>query len=278
VPGDASFRVPDGTLRYRQSWASEGPARGAVVLIHGFGEHSGRYSALTAALPRAGFVVHGFDHLGHGRSPGRRGHIGRWSDYRDGVSAFIELVRGESAGRPVFLFAHSMGGLIALDWLIDEAAAGRSRVRGAVLSAPGLVPLAVGARWQLWLSRVLSRGWPTFSVDLRVGAVSSDPAVVAATGADPWSHRRASARWGQESLAAIARARAGAASVTLPLLILHGEADPIVDIAGSRWLVGVVSSPDRELRTYPGAFHEVHNDTARDVLVAEVVAWLERRL
>ncbi|MBA2254600.1 MAG: alpha/beta hydrolase [Chloroflexi bacterium] len=278
MAGDTTFQLPDGTARFHRSWLPAGPPRAAVAIIHGFGEHSERYTALTEALPLRGFAVHGFDLLGHGRSPGPRGHIDRWSDYRDGVSAFVDLVSGQWPKVPVFLFAHSMGGLIALEWLVCEAAADRSRVAGAVLSAPALIPLDVGRRWQLWMSRLLSRGWPRFSVDVPLGAVSSDPAVQAANREDPLSHRRASARWAQESLAAIARARAGAASVTLPLLIVHGEADPIVDIAGSRWLLDAVSSADRQLRTYPGAFHEVHNDQARELLVADVLAWLEAHL
>ena len=234
---DGSLRLTTGTELFRRSWLPDGPVRGAIALVHGFGEHSGRYTALTAALPPRGFAVHGFDHVGHGRSGGRRGHIDAWAEYRDAVSALVDAVRAESGEAPVFLFAHSMGGLVALEWLIVEAGAGRTRVAGAILSAPGLIPLEVGKRWQVWASKVLSRAWPSFSMELALGMVSGDADVVAAAHADPLDHRRASARWATEAMAAVGRARAGAATVTVPLLVVHGDADRIVDIAGSRWLV-----------------------------------------
>lgn len=277
---EATFTTRDGRSLARNSWLPEGPTRATFVIVHGFGEHSGRYPAFVDALPRHGIAVHGFDLRGHGRSPGRRGHIERWSDYRDDLSAFLDAVDAEAGGSPVFLFGHSMGGLIVLEWLVHEATAagGRSRVAGAILGAPALVPLEVGRRWQLWASRALSRAWPSFSMDVPLGPVSRDAAVISATRADPLNHRRASARWATEALAAIRRAQEGAHRVTVPLLVVHGGADRLVDVAGSRWLIDTVASADRELRVYPDAYHEIHNDLGREALTADVVAWLERHL
>jgi alpha-beta hydrolase superfamily lysophospholipase len=275
---DSTLTTHDGLSLVRQDWLPAGALRGAVALIHGFGEHSGRYTALVDALPRHGFAVHGFDLRGHGRSPGRRGHVDRWSDYRDDVSAFVTAVAAEGPAVPLFIFGHSMGGLIVLDWLIDGDPTARATLRGAILSAPGLRPLEVGKPWQLWASRVLSRTWPAFSMDVPLGPVSRDGAIVATTRADPLNHRRASARWATEAMAAIKRSHEGAATITLPLLVVHGAADRIVDVAGSRWLIDNVGSVDRQLIVYPDAYHEVHNDIGRDVLVRDVLAWVERHL
>ena len=274
---DGTLRLHDGTELFRRSWMPGSPVRAALVVVHGFGEHSGRYDALVGALPAAGFAVHGFDHLGHGRSPGARGHIASWSSYRDAVGALVDSVGRESPTAPLFVYGHSMGGLVVLEWLVAEAAAGRSRTAGAILSAPGLIPLEVGKPWQIWASRVLSRILPGFSMDLSLGLVSSDPAAITASREDPLNHRRASVRWATEAMAAVERARAGASSVRVPLLVVHGDRDRIVDIAGSRWLVDAVGSGDRELRVYP-AHHEVHNDTPRAALVEDLIGWLERRL
>lgn len=267
---------------HTDSWpARDRSARADVVLVHGFGEHSGRYPALVDALRAHGFGVHGFDLPGHGRSPGRRGHVERWTDYRDSLTRVLDDVARVSTGRPTFVYGHSMGGLIVLEWLVAQAASGEAgapAVSGAILSAPALVPLEVGKRWQVVASRMLSRAWPTFSMDVPLGPVSQDPAVLATLRADPLNHRRASARWATEALAAIDRVRAQVGSLRTPLLIVHGEADRLMDIAGSRWLVQHVGSRDRELRLYRGAYHEVHNDPARDALLADVVAWLERHL
>jgi alpha-beta hydrolase superfamily lysophospholipase len=278
MPPRSALLTGDGRSLARQSWLPAGVARASVVVVHGFGEHSGRYTALTEALPTHGIAVYGFDLRGHGRSPGRRGHITRWSDYRDDLGAMVDAVIAEAGGVPVFVFGHSMGGLIVLEWLVAEAAGGRSRVAGAILSAPALEPLEVGRRWQVWASRVLSRAWPTFSMNVPLGSVSGDPAVVAALRDDRLNHRRASARWATEALAAIRRAQEGAATISLPLLVVHGGKDRLIDIAGSRWLIERVASADRELAVYPEAQHEVHNDRPREELVRDLVAWLERHL
>ena len=105
---EATFRAPDGAELFRRVWRPAGTARAVLVNVHGIGDHSGLYPALEEYFPARGWALHAFDLRGNGRSPGRRGHIGRWSDYRADLAAFLAVVRAEEPGRPVFLLGNSL--------------------------------------------------------------------------------------------------------------------------------------------------------------------------
>lgn len=246
-----------------------------VILVHGIGEHSGRYPNVVAGLVPRGNAIYGFDHRGHGRSPGKRGHVGSWGEYREDVDAFVRLVRGLEPGRPLFLFAHSMGALIALDYLPT----GQLVLAGAVISGAPIAPVGVAKPTLVVLARILSRAWPTFVLrtQLDVEAISRDPEVVRAYRTDPLVHGRATARWGAEGLAAVRRVRAHARRITLPVRFIHGGADRLNDATGLAPYVEQLSSTDKTVRIYPGAFHETHNDLDYETVVADVAAWIEDR-
>ncbi len=273
---EATFRGAGGLDLFSQRWCPDGEPRAAVAVVHGLGEHSGRYASVVDHLVPRGFAVHGFDLRGHGRSPGQRGHVDSWSQYRDDVDAFLRTIRGEGGGLPLFLLGHSMGGLIVLDYVLRRPDA----VAGAVASAPGLEPVGVASPAKVALARLLSRLWPRFSLDvgLDVTAVSRDPEVVSAYENDPLRHCRGSVRWGTESLAAIERIKARAGEVKTPLLMIQGGDDRLVSPAGARRFFDRVSFPDKELHVYEGGYHEPHNDVDRDRVLHDLASWLERHL
>ncbi len=247
-----------------------------VAILHGIGEHSGRYQSLVKHLSESGFAVCGFDHRGHGRSPGRRGHIGSWSEYRDDVGAFLAHLRGEFPGSKVFLYGHSLGALIAAEYTLSH----QEGLAGLIVSGIPLKPTGVAKPHLVAMARILSRILPSFSVSLGVnaGALSRDEAVVRAYDADPLVHHRASMRWGTETLAAIERLRSRASAIRVPILILHGEADAVNSVEGSRELLAKVSSSDRKLQVYAGGFHEPHNDLQREQVSRDVEEWLNQHL
>ena len=273
---EGTFPGTGGLGLYYQRWRGPSAGRAILTIVHGFGEHSGRYGNVIAEATARGMTVYGFDHRGHGRSPGQRGHIDRWEDYRGDVKAFLGMVGKNMPNQPIFLFGHSMGALIALDYLLRYP----EGLRGAIISGAPFEPVGVAKPYLVTLARILSRIWPKFSLSLGLDPtrLSRDREVVKAYEADPLVHGVASVRWGTETLKPIAWVKGRAGEVRIPILLIHGGADRINAPDGSRSFFEKVSLPDRELKIYPGSFHEPHNDLDYRQVVKDVFHWLERHL
>jgi alpha-beta hydrolase superfamily lysophospholipase len=270
-----TFRGDGGLDLFRQRWAPAArPPRAAIAVVHGFGEHSGRYQTLVEHLVPRGHAIHGFDLRGHGRSPGQRGHIDRWAQYREDVRLFLGSVRRRDPGLPLFLLGHSMGGLVVLEFLLHHG----EDLAGVAVSAPAIDRVKVASPALVLLSKALSPVLPRFSVNVSLGSVVRDPDTLEQTRSDPLNHRRGSARWGTEALSAVARVKARSREISVPLLVIHGDADPIIAVSGSRRLAEEAPTGIRELRVYPEAFHETLNDRGREVVLQDIEEWLERRV
>jgi alpha-beta hydrolase superfamily lysophospholipase len=261
---------------YWQYWRADcRPAstpRAVVALVHGVGEHSGRYLNLVRPLVDDGYVVYAYDQRGHGRSPGPRVYVDRWADYREDLGAFLGLVARQAPGLPIVIYGHSMGSLVVLDYLLGHP----EGLAGAIVSGVALQPAGVGKPYQVVLARVLSRVTPRLTVDLGIdgGSLTRDPQALEAARADPMLTSRATVRWGAESLATVRRVTEGMAAIDLPLLVLHGGADPLNRPAGAQALFETASSPDKTLRIYPGVRHEPHNDLGHEQVAGDVKEWL----
>jgi alpha-beta hydrolase superfamily lysophospholipase len=284
------FRGAAGEELVARAWRPQTEARAAVIAVHGFGDHSGRYGQLLEALVPRGLAVHAFDLRGHGRSPGRRGHIEHWAHYREDLRAFVRrTAREEGPERPLFLLGNSLGGLVVLEYAIHHP----EGLAGVIADSPALVPTGVGNRFLRLLAMALSRTWPTFSVSVPMApepVEAADPAEtqtappapapipIEPAPRDPLLHSRLSARAATEAMAAIDFTRRNAARLRLPLLVLHGGADRIVDPEGSRAFVADASSPDKELLEYPGVFHDARADDVRERILDDIADWLERHI
>jgi alpha-beta hydrolase superfamily lysophospholipase len=261
---------------YFQSWLPEGPAKANVVLIHGFGEHSGRYPNVVNKLVPEGFAIYSFDHRGHGHSAENLlAHVNSWSEYLGDVDAFLNMVRQRTADLPLFLMGHSMGGLIVLGYALDHP----QGLKGVIASGPAVGDVDA-PKILLLIGRIFSRILPSISMDsgLNVDAISRDPEVVKAYAEDPLVFSKASARWSTELTSAIERARARASQFQLPLLIIHGEADTLVPQEGSRFFFDRVQHEDKERIVYEGGYHEPHNDIQFEQVTADLLRWLEDHL
>ena len=263
----------EGTLPSGQHWAGwtvDVPA-GVVVLVHGLHEHGGRYGHVAERLARAGYSSYAVDHPGHGRSPGVRGGIESMAATVAGVGELVRLAADRHPGAPLFVYGHSLGGLIALQYLTGTP---DDRIRGAVLSAPAL-DTGAATRLHRLAAPVLSRLLPHLGVlTLDAETVSRDPAVVAAYRADPLNRTgKVRARTGAEMVAAAAAMPARLGSLTLPLLVLHGGADRLVPTASSELVPAAAGSADVTRTVYPGLFHEPHNEPEQEQVLADVVAW-----
>ena len=264
------------TALYYQGWLPEGEIRAVLLVVHGLAEHSGRYMNLVHRFVPLGYAVYGIDHIGHGRSEGRRLHVESFVDYTEPLRTCAGMVRCWQPDRPIFLVGHSMGGLIGALHLIDRQEA----LTGAVLSgpavkAPGDIPKTV-----IFIGRILSVLLPRLGmVRLEAEGVSRDPAVVKAYLADPLVCRgKMTARLGAEMLKAMERVGVEADRIRLPLLILQGGADRLVDPSGARILYEKAASPDKKLIVYEGFYHEVFNEPEHDRVLSDVEQWLEGHL
>jgi alpha-beta hydrolase superfamily lysophospholipase len=252
-----------------------GAPRAVVVLSHGVAEHAGRYAHLADALAARGFAFFGYDHRGHGRSGGTRVYVDRFADYAADLEAAIAKAKARFPGVPVFVFGHSMGGLIAIDHLIRYP----ESLTGAVLSGPGVEVGVKVPGWKDALGRVMSKVWPKLAIPTGIppADISRDPDVVRAYERDPLVTNKATARWYTEFIDTQARAFAHASSIRTPLLIVWGGRDRLVGVNGIVRFAESVASEDKTLIPYPELFHEVVNEPEREVVIGDVLRWLEAR-
>jgi alpha-beta hydrolase superfamily lysophospholipase len=259
---------------FYQVWRPAQP-RAILINLHGLGDHSGLYPNLAAYFPSRGVGLYAYDMRGNGRSPGQRAFVRSWLEFREDLDAFLTRVRQWEPDLPLFLLGNSLGALVVLDYALQRPAG----LLGLIAAAPPLGKLGVPPILMA-LGRVMSRVVPRFS--LRVGmdltGLARDPAVIEAVLADRYFHRRGTARLSTEVTAAISRVQDGAASLTVPLLILHGSADRMVLPDGSREFIAKVRHPDQELREYPDGYHGLFADLNALEVLADVERWIEARL
>jgi alpha-beta hydrolase superfamily lysophospholipase len=272
--GDTFIGVRDVRIHVR-TWVPEGAPSGVVVISHGFAEHGGRYAAVAQPLLAGGIAVVAPDHRGHGLSGGTRTSVVRFSDYTDDLATVITRSRDRWPAHHLILLGHSMGGLIALDYAIRPGAA----LDGLVLSAPAACPGDV-SKVKLAVGRVLSRVAPDVGVlRLPLNRISRDQAVVDAYNNDPLVFRTPiRARLGAEMLDAMDRVDAALPAMRMPLLVMQGTADALVDPGCGPHVHDRAGSPDKTLKMYDGLWHEIFNEPERDSVLADLTAWFQSHL
>ncbi|MCX7155129.1 MAG: lysophospholipase [Rhodocyclales bacterium] len=265
------LRAADGVSLSGQAWMPP-TVHAVVAVVHGIAEHSGRYAFLAERANQRGLGVVSVDLRGHGRSPGERSWVERFDDYLLDVDALLAKAQELAVGRRVFLMGHSMGGAIALRWLVQR----RRPVAGLILSSAALKIGGDVPRLLVALAPLLSRWLPHLrGTRIDPATISRDAAAVAAYVADPLVSLLAPpARTGAELLQAMAANRAAAAALGLPVYLFHGDADRLTDPAGSREIFDLWGGPDRTLRLWPGSRHETFNDLDREAVVAELLDWV----
>ncbi len=262
-----------GLALYYQSWLPAGDELASVVITHGFAEHGGRYAGVASRLVDSGYAVWAADLRGHGRSQGRRTSLVRFSDYLEDLHAFIAVARTHARDRSLILLGHSMGGLIALCLALTY----RADADGLVLSAPAVLPGRV-SKIRVVVGRIVSRVAPDLGVlRLPLDKISRDPAVVAAYHTDPLVFETPiRARLGAEMLDAMRTVDERLGTLTVPLLVMQGTEDGLVDTASAPYVYEHAGSTDKTLKMYEGLWHEIFNEPERASVVDDLVAWLDR--
>jgi alpha-beta hydrolase superfamily lysophospholipase len=255
---EEGFRNRSGGEILMRSWGARGAPRGAVMLVHGLGEHSGRYDHVGHYLAEKGFSVFAYDHQGHGRSEGRRGWVADFTHFLDDLETFHRIVLDRAGQLPIALLGHSMGGLIVTAYMLEKPL----KPDLLVLSGPAIVPLLDPS------DRTID---PT--------RLSKDPAVWEAYLQDPLILRE---RVDPELFVRLGEGLhllpGRASEITVPLLLIHGDADRLCSAEGAIMYVEATSSPDRTLKLYPGGRHEMFNETNRDEVLADLAGWLDARI
>jgi len=258
---------------YYQGWFPDGYVKAVLLIVHGLGEYSGRYMNVINHFVPLGYAFYGLDHVGHGRSDGKREMINRFEDYTDTLTIYLKMVKAWQPGRPIFLLGHSMGGLIASYYLLDHQA----DFKGAVLSAPSIKIPANIPTMTIILGKILSAIAPKAGIlALDATGISRDPEVVNAYINDPLVfHGKTPARLAAEMLKAMQRVMAEAGKITLPFLALQGSADRLVDPGSAQMLYDKTSSNDKVLKIFDGFYHEVFNEPERAIVLKDMESWLK---
>lgn len=274
---DATLRTADGLVLQVRDWPVAQP-RGTVLLVHGLGEHIGRYLHVAATLNGWGWTVVGYDQRGHGASQGLRGRLASADDLLADLGAMVGATRASHTG-PLVLLGHSLGGLVAARYVAEGLADGSPAawfrpVDALVLSSPALDP-GMSAAQKLLLA-VLAPILPHLAVSngLDPSWISRDPAVVAAYGADPLVHDRVAPRLVRFMVDAGPVVRARAERWSVPTLLVWAGADRCVAPAGSAAFAAAAPKGVVTARAFEPLFHEVFNEPERADVFAVLHTWL----
>lgn len=275
-----TLQTDDRIALYLHEWPAPGAARGTVLVVHGLGEHIGRYHTLAAKLNTAGWNVAGYDHRGHGRSDGKRGRIAEDESMLRDLATVIDHFRGRFPG-PLVLLGHSMGGLVVgrfvAEGVSDRRAAWWREVDALVMSSPALDPGMSGVQ------KLLVATLGAIAPDLGVGNglkpewISRDPAVVAAYMADPLVHDRISPRLARFISDGGELARSRASAWRVPTLLMWAGADRCVAPSGSAAFAAAAPHELVTRRVFDGLYHEIFNEPERGEVMQMLLGWLEQR-
>ena len=272
----ASFTLPssDGGTLYGFHWPVENP-RSIILIVHGLGEHIHRFEHLAKRYNDAGMAVAGFDHPGHGQSSGKRGHARNLDDLLANIHHVVAEVKKRHPDTPVFLHGQSMGGNLAMHYGLQHPEA----IRGVLASSPWIRLAFPDPKSKVAIGQLLSSIWPSMSLATGLVArnISRIPEVVQAYITDPLVHNRISASLGMTMLRAARMLNEFAAVYPVPLLLLHGDADGLTSHNASADFAQRVSG-NVAFRSWPGAYHELHNEPEQAAVFAVGLAWVEGEL
>ena len=257
---------------YYQGWLPDGGVKAVLLIVHGLGEHSGRYTNVVDHFVPLGYAIYGLDHIGHGKSDGGRVVVERFEDFTDNLMIYFNMVKVWQPDKPIFLLGHSLGGLIVAYYLLSH----QTDFRGAIISAPSVSIPANITPLTVTLGKILSSVAPKMGiVGLDATSTSRDPEVVKAYVTDPLVfHGKTPARLAAELLKAMQHVTAEAGKINLPFIALQGSADRLVNPGDAQLLYDKASSKDKAIKIYRGFYHEVFNEPERAVVLKDVETWL----
>jgi alpha-beta hydrolase superfamily lysophospholipase len=268
-------KASDGLSVYFQGWQTEGAQKGVICLVHGLGEHSGRYVQWANWSNQAGYTVISYDLRGHGKSAGLRGHVTSFEEYFKDTDILLQEAKSSYPSLPCFLYGHSLGAIIVCDYVLHR----KPQLAGVILSAISIKTALQEQKGKILLARLIGAISPKFTMDsgLDPATISRDPEVVSTYVNDPLVHRKITVGFGISSMAAIDFIHEHANEWTLPVLIMHGEMDKLGYADGSRELASKIKG-DCTLKIWPGMVHEIHNEPEKQQVFEFLLQWLDTHL
>jgi acylglycerol lipase len=273
---EGSFKGYQGLKLYYQYWLPDKKPKAVLLVAHGLAEHSGRYKNLVDYFVPKGYAVYALDHRGHGKSEGTRSYVDNFNDYLIDLKTFFDMVRRENKGAKIFLFGHSLGGTIATAYAVEH----QDELAGLMVSGSSLLPAASISPALLAMAGVVSALLPKMGVTLLdASGISRDKAVVDAYINDPLVFRgKIPARTGAELARMWKQLPEQMPGIKLPILIMHGFADPLTNPGGSKLLFERVGSKDKTLKLYENCYHEICNEPEREQVFIDMETWLNKHL
>lgn len=271
-----SWKTPDGLNIYAKEWKPEGQVKASIALVHGLGEHIGRYDPVAELFTQAGFGMVGFDLRGHGRSDGERGYTTSNAAVMSDISRDIANAKEHFPGVPTFLYGHSLGGNLALYYILTQ----KADLKGAIITSPGLATAKPLPASLLIASKVLSVLAPRTKINntLDLGGLSRDPSVAEKYKADPLVHPFISPRLAVDMLSNGEYCLQHAAEFPIPLLLMQGTEDRLVSPAKTKEFALAAPLSKVTYKEWPGFYHELHNEPEKAEVIKTMIDWLNLEL
>lgn len=270
-----TFEAFDNRKMFVNQWVSPGSPKAGLVLVHGLGEHSGRYTHFAEFMNQHNISVYAVDLFGHGKTEGKQGHTPKIEDYLWQIKFLLDMVG--QLGAPVFLYGHSMGGLLVLKYLFSQD----PKVSGVVVSAPAIAPGYPIPAAKKILGKVGRSVFPSLvqKNGLDVNGISRDEAIVNAYHADPLVHDYVSAELGIGILDwGVEMQLLNVSELKIPLLLMHGTADVLTSYEASKDFSSKFRGGDVTFKTWEGFYHELHNEPEKEAVLNYVLDWIQKRI
>ncbi|NUQ38591.1 MAG: lysophospholipase [Caldilineales bacterium] len=275
---ETTLTTADAQHLHLRVWMPIAAPHAVLLIVHGLGEHAGRYPHVVETFLTAGYAIYGHDHRGFGRSSGKRGDYDHFDQILADLDQVVELARSQHPGLPLCLYAHSLGGLIATHYLARH----ETKIAAAVISAPGYGAGPDLNAAKIQLAKIMARILPGFSMNTggsKDFRLSHDAEVQRAYESDTLRHDIVTMRFVHMTLQKAEEGKAVLATLRLPILVMLGEEDTSINRQAVHDAVAQ-AGPTVTFRRYPGGYHEVHNEIAaiRQPALAGVLAWMEAQL
>ncbi|MDD5456304.1 MAG: lysophospholipase [Candidatus Margulisbacteria bacterium] len=269
---DFTFKAEDGINLSARCWLPETTPKAVIILVHGIGEHSGRYEELAAFFTANNICIMAFDLRGHGKSEGKRGHTPSYSNWMKDLKIFIDICRKKFPDLPFILYGHSLGGNLAINYILRY----KPELAGAIATSPELRLAFKPAFWKRWLAQFINFCWPSLTMPsgLEVDFISHDPQVIEAYKVDPLVHDRISARCYTGFMKAGEWAIKNSSNLCLPLLLLHGSEDHITSAPASEEFASKAGKLC-VFRLWNGYYHELHNELEKAKVFNYILDWIK---
>jgi alpha-beta hydrolase superfamily lysophospholipase len=274
-PVQFSIQAKDGIRLLAVDWPPQDEAKAVVCLIHGLGEHSGRYAHVAEAFNKAGYGMLAFDLRGHGKSEGPRGHSPSSEAFLDDIEGLLAEAGKRYPGKPRFLYGHSLGGALVLFTTLRR----KPQIAGVIATGAGLHTPLIEQKLKVSFANAMAAVLPrmTLSTGLNPELISRDPQVVQAYLNDPLVHYKASLAMARSTIQAILWTMDHAAEMKVPLLLMHGTGDQLTYPSGSQEFARQVPG-SCWLRLWDGLYHEIHNEPEKEQVIAEAIRWMDDQL